>query len=204
MAPNGSACRTEQAALCKRDGDIAEVHQLAGHLHGQRHDSHQGIHGSIDGTKLLRQIEQAAALRIDVASRSHEGADLFQHRRIFAELPGIKLGISPGEVERVQPCRQYRVGEGTKGDNLRALLAQQIQVVFVVKGKSTVPSHADAQGRWLTRRHRLCVRGWYSDIEWAVESQEGVDLKVLFRQTRQGVDLSLKAFCIEQGFDLRS
>src|ERR1700733_13143760 len=123
VAPNGSACRTEQAALCKRDGDITEVHQLAGHLHGKGHDPQQGINTSITGTKLLRKVEQASALRIDVASRSHEGAYLFQHRRISTELPGIKLGISAAKVECVEACRQHPVSDRAKGDNLRALLA---------------------------------------------------------------------------------
>src|ERR1700684_3120723 len=122
MAPNGSACRTEQAALCKRDGDITEVYQLASHLHFQRHDPQQGIHASIDGTKLSRQVEQGSALRIDVASRAHEGTNLFQHRRISAELPGIRLGISAAKVECVEACRQHPVSDGAKGDNLRALL----------------------------------------------------------------------------------
>src|SRR5277367_6643651 len=126
MAPNVGPPGSEKAILCKSDGGVTKIDQLTGHLHFQGQDAQHGVCASIEGAQLLREIEQATALGIDVSSGSSKSPDLVEHRRICAELSCIKFGISPAKVQSIQVRRQDLVRDGAEGDNLRSLLAQQI------------------------------------------------------------------------------
>src|SRR6267154_801701 len=147
MTPNGGPPGTEKAILCKSDGDVTKIDQLIRHLHFQGQDAQHGVDASIYRAQLLREIEQAAALGIDVSSGSSKGPDLVEHRRICAEPPGIEFGISSAKVQRIELLRQDLVSDGAEGDNLRSLLAQQIQIVFVVERECVVSGHPYARVR---------------------------------------------------------
>ena len=55
----------------------------------------------------------------------------------------MQLGIAAAEIERVEASRQLSIVKGAEGYDLGALIAQQVEIVFVVERERVVASYTN-------------------------------------------------------------